>query len=144
MTIRRWSWFAGWLTLGGSVAWLAKFAVIVASDGRIIDTGPAAWLMSLGLVCLLVGATGGPLWLARRGGAVARAAAVLLSPVVLAGSLWAIGALSAAAVGARGPAYLDEELGILVAAAVWLAVGVGLLAHVRRTSRAEPRALGRA
>jgi hypothetical protein len=58
MTISRWTQIAAGSTVAGCAAWLAKIAVIVASDGRIIDTGAAAWLMRAGLVGLFVGATG--------------------------------------------------------------------------------------
>ncbi|MGZ8379111.1 MAG: hypothetical protein ACXW61_04505 [Gemmatirosa sp.] len=137
ITIRRWSGIAGRILLLGAAAWLAKIAVLVADDGRHLDTGAAAWLMRLGLVCLLVGATGVPLWLARRGPAAVRVAAVLLSPVVLAASLVGLGTLASAAVGARGPAYLAEEAGIVAAAAVWLAIGSWLLRQVRRAPAAD-------
>jgi hypothetical protein len=134
MTVRRWSMIAACLSLLGGAAWLAKFAVIVATDGRVATTGAAAWFMRLGLVCLFAGGTGGPLWLARRGRGLVRAAAVLLSPVAVAASLVAVGSLAARAVGTRGPAYLHDEIGIAAAALVWLAVGAGLLARVRRAA----------
>lgn len=133
MTIRRWSWIAGWLLCIGGIAWLTKVAVIVAKDGRELDTGAAAWLMRLGLVTLFPGATGVGLWLARRAGIAPRVLAVLLSPVVLAATLVGLGMISVALLGARGPAYLKEEIGIVVGGAVWLAVGAWLLARVRRT-----------
>ena len=137
MTAHRWTLAAVWLTVAGSTAWLAKIAVIVATDGRIITTGPAAWLMRIGLVGLFVGSTGVGLWVARRRSRPVRAAAVLLSPVALAASLVTLGMLASAAVralvGGRGPAYLEQEVGIAVGAAVWLAVGTELLRRVRRT-----------
>jgi hypothetical protein len=144
MTVRRWSMIAACLSLAGGVAWLAKFAVIVATDGRVATTGAAAWFMRLGLVCLFAGGTGVPLWLARRGRGLLRAAAVLLSPVLVAGSLVAVGTLATRAVGTRGPAYLHEEIGIAAAALVWLAIGAGLLARVRRAAARPFGAVGRA
>ena len=134
MTIRGWVATAGWLLVGGAVAWLAKIAVIVAHDSHDLDRGAAAWLMRLGLVGLVTGATGVGLWLARRGSWPVRIAAVLLAPVVLAASLVALGSLAASAVGSRGPAYAREEGGIVLAAAIWLAVGVWLLVRVRRAT----------
>jgi hypothetical protein len=135
MTIARWTHIAGRFAVGGAVAWLAKIAVIVASDGRIIDTGAAAWLMRCGLVGLFVGATGVTLWLARHRGTWTRLAAILLSPAVVATSLVACGALAALLVrtfvGTRGPAYVGQEAGIVVAALGWLAIGGALLRHVR-------------
>jgi hypothetical protein len=132
MTVRRWSMIAACLSLAGGAAWLAKFAVIVATDGRVATTGAAAFFMRLGLACLFAGGTGVPLWLARRGPRGLRAAAVLLSPVLVAGSLVLVGTLAARAVGSRGPAYLREEIGIVAVALVWLAAGAGLLTRVRR------------
>lgn len=136
MTLHRWTSIAGWLTVAGGAAWLAKIAVIVATDGRVMTTGAAAWLLRLGVVCLLAGATGGPLWLARARGRGVRVAAVLLSPVLLAGSLVALGAASTALLDGRGPAYLPAEIGIVVGATVWTAIGGALLRQVRRSARA--------
>lgn len=136
MTLHRWSRIAGWLLVGGALAWLAKIAVIVAMDGRDLDTGAAAWLMRLGLAGLFLGVTGVGLWLARRRGPGVRALAVLLSPVVMAASLVALGTVAAAALGTRGPAYLRAEIGIVVAGVIWLAVGAWLLAATRAAPRA--------
>ena len=136
MKIRRWSNTAGWLLVSGGLAWLAKIAVIVAKDGRELDTGAAAWLMRLGLVCLFVGVTGVGLWLARRYGTAARAVAVFLSPVALAASLLGLGTAAVSVLGTRGPAYLREEIGIVVGAVAWLAVGAWLLSATRRAAEA--------
>jgi hypothetical protein len=143
MTISRWTHIAGWFALGGGTAWLAKIAVIVATDGRIIDTGAAAWLMRAGLIGLFVGSTGVTLWAARRRGTGVRIAAVVLAPVVAAASLAAIGILSTVLVrnlvGARGPAYAGREAGIVVAAVVGLAVGAALLRQVHGAARPAAR-----
>ena len=144
MSVRRWSWIAGWLTLSGGVAWLAKIAVIVATDGRVMTTGAAAWLMRLGLVGLFVGVTGVGLWLARRGGWVTRAVAVLLSPVALAVALWGVGSLATSAFGMREPAYMRGEIGIVAAAVLGLAIGAWLLRHVQQTPHEAVRPLRRA
>ena len=132
MTIRRWSTIAGWLTLIGSTAWFAKLAVIVWSNGQIIDTGAAAWLLRIGLICLLVGALGFALWLTRQRRSLVRLIAAVVSPVVFLGSFLVLDTLAAAVVGGRGPAYLAAEAGMGVAAAVWLVLGVWLLTRVRR------------
>jgi len=142
MTVRRWSTIAACLAISGGVAWLAKFAVIVATDGRVATTGAAAILMRVGLACLFAAGTGVALWMARRGRPAARAAAILLSPVGVFASLAAVGVLSARAAGGRGPAYLRDELGIAVAAVVWLAIGAALLARVRRGPGAAGATVG--
>ena len=135
MTIRGWTNTAGWILLVGAAAWLAKIAVIWSNDGRDLDRGAAAWLMRIGMVGLLLGSTAIGLWTARSAGAVTRAIAVVLSPAVLAASTFAIGTVATTLLGGRGPAWLPEEIGIVAAGAVWLAVALWLLSRVRRASR---------
>ena len=132
MTTRGWTHAAAWILLVGAVAWIAKIAVIWSNDGRDLDKGAAAWLMRLGIVGLLLGSTAIGLWTARSAGAITRAVAVVLSPVVLAASTFAIGSVATTLLGGRGPAWLPEEIGIVAAGLVWLAVALWLLSRVRR------------
>ena len=125
---------AGWAATAGGVAWLAKIGVIVATDGRVMTTGAAAWLMRAGLLAWVLAAGATALWLTRRRGLAARVAAVLGSPVAGAAVLVSVGTL-AAAIGRRGPAYLHEEFGILVIGALGLAFGAATL------RRAAPHSL---
>jgi hypothetical protein len=46
-----------------------------------------------------------------------------------------LGDVLKAAVGDRGPAYAGDEIGILVAALVWLGVGLWILARARQAKR---------
>ena len=118
---------AGWAATAGGVAWLAKIGVIVATDGRVMTTGAAAWLMRAGLLAWVLAAGATALWLTRRRGTATRVAAVLGSPVAAAAVLFVVGTLATAAIGRRGPAYLHEEFGILVIGALGLALGAATL-----------------
>jgi hypothetical protein len=53
--------------------------------------------------------------------------------VAVAATIAALGTLSAAALGARGPAYLRDEIGIVAIGALGLAAGAATL---RRAARA--------
>lgn len=54
----RWTSIAGAALTAGGVAWLSKIAVIVATSGRVTDTGAAGAFFLLGFVLLLIGSTG--------------------------------------------------------------------------------------
>ncbi len=123
---------AGWAAVAGSVAWLGKMAVIVATDGRVMTTGAAAWLMRAGLLAWVLAGAAAALRLAYRHGVAARVAAVLVSPVAVAAALVPIGMLSAAAVGTRGPFYLRDEFGLVVVGALGLAAGSATLRRAAR------------
>jgi hypothetical protein len=123
---------AGWAAVAGSVAWLAKMAVIVATDGRVMTTGAAAWLMRAGLLAWALAGAAAAVRLAYRRGMAARVAAALVSPVAVGATLVTLGTLSAAAVGTRGPAYLRDEFGIVVVGALGLAAGAAALRRATR------------
>ena len=77
--------------LTGGASWLVKIAVIVTTDGRIITTGPAALLMSTGLI-LALGAAG-------VGASLAGRVHVLLQRY--------------------GPAYVAQEAGMFANGVLW-------------------------
>ena len=132
MTAQRWSLFAGLLTISGGVAWLAKFAVIVATNGRVFDSGAAAWFLRLGVICLVVGVSGFAIWLTRGRHRMLRLVAVVLSPITFFASFLLIDSVAKVVVGTRGPAYLPGEAGIAAVAVLWLGLGVWLLFAVCR------------
>ena len=127
MTKERWISIAGTVLVIGGVSWLLKLAVIVATGGRVTDTGAAAVFYVLGLVLLLVGSTGLGLRLTINGTIAMRVLAVVLSPVVLFTSFVLLDSIGRAVVGDRGPDYVPDEAGILLAAVAWLALGYVLL-----------------
>lgn len=134
MRIQQWAKIAGALLLAGSAAWFAKLAVIVGTDGRVIDSGAAAWLMNIGLVCLVLGTSGLALWITRHHSLIIRSGAVLASPVAFLGSFLILDAMTKLAVGNADPAYLHEEAGIAVAATIWLMLGAWLRAQTRENT----------
>lgn len=117
------------IAAAGGAAWLAKLAVIAASDGATDGTAEilAGILYLLGIVLLAGGASALTLRLARGGGRLAAGAAVLAAPVLFWLSYVAIEGVAKAAVGDAGPAWFDEEVGILMTGAVWLVVGLAAL-----------------
>jgi hypothetical protein len=122
---------SGLLTAGG-LSWLVKIGVIVATDGRVIDTGPAAVLMTAGIVLLLLGAAGTGAWLVgRRHPALHVLAAVGGVATLVAGSV-GLGWVGTTLLRGVGPAYFDAEAGLLVVALLWSAVGLAALARARR------------
>jgi uncharacterized membrane protein len=123
---------AGWAAVAASVACFGKMAVIVATDGRVMTTGAAAWLMRAALLAWALAGAAGALRLAYRRHLAARVAAVLVSPVAVAAALVTIGTLSAAAVGTRGPWYLRDEFGLVVIGTLGLAAGSATLRRAAR------------
>ena len=97
-----------------------------------MTTGPAALLMSAGLILLPLGAAGVGAWLAGRRHLVLRALAALAAVGVLIACTVALGSAGATLVRGRGPAYLAEEAGILAAGLVWSGLGAAALARARR------------
>lgn len=127
-----WPVLASGLLAAGGLSWLVKIGVIVATDGRIIDTGPAALLMTAGIVLLLLGAAGTGAWLAGRRHPVLRGLAAIGGIAVLVAGSVSLGWVGATLLRGRGPAYFDQEAGLLVVALLWSAVGLAALARARR------------
>jgi hypothetical protein len=134
----KWPILASGLLLAGGLSWLVKIGVIVATDGRIITTGPAALLMSAGLVLLGLGAAGLGAWLARRAHVALRVVAAVAGVAVLIACSVALGWGGSALFRGRGPAYFAEEAGLLAAALVWGGLGAVALVKARRR---EPSAI---
>lgn len=83
----RWTQVAGLLLMGGALAWTIKLCIIIATNGRIINTGAAALLMKIGIVLLLVGSTGIGNRLSRNRALWLRIISIILSPIVVFGLL---------------------------------------------------------
>jgi hypothetical protein len=132
MQAPKWPILASGLLVAGGLSWLVKVGVIVATDGRIITTGPAALLMSAGLVLLVLGAAGAGAWLARRAHVALRAVAALAAVGVLIACCVALGWGGSALFRGYGPAYVAEEAGLLAAALLWCGLGAAALVKARR------------
>jgi hypothetical protein len=131
--VLRWITIAGTTLVVGGVAWLLKLAVIVATGGRVVDTGAAAVFYLLGFLLLVIGSTGLGLWLTTNRAVPLRIAAVVLSPVAFLASVALLDVIARAAVGGLGPSYVPDEAGVFLAAAVWLVLGAMLVGFARRS-----------
>jgi len=127
------------LVTAGGVAWLAKLAVIAGTDGRVTDTGAAAAFFVLGAILLAAGGGCVALRLLRPRRRLAAGVALALGPVLFFVSFTLLDGLAQAVVGSAGPAWLEDEVGILATGAVWLAIGLVLLRAMPDGARA-PRA----
>jgi hypothetical protein len=119
--------------IAGASAWVVKLVVIVITDGAESGAGDAAVavVFLLGLVLLLSGSSAVGLWLTRGRGPVVRIAAALLAPVTFLVSMNVLDPVGEALVGNLGPNYAREEAGILLAALLWLALGILVAAGLR-------------
>ena len=128
----KWPMLAGALLLAGGSSWIVKIGVIVATDGRVMTTGPAALLMTAGIVLLLLGAAASGAWLAARRHPALRALAALGGVATLVACSVAVGSAGGALARDRGPAYMAEEAGLLAAALLWSVGGAAALVAARR------------
>lgn len=120
------------LAAAGSAAWLAKLAVIVATDGATTDTGAAAVLYLLGVALLAIGSAAVGLRLAARRPLALKIIAVATSPALFLLSYIVLDGIAKTLVGDAGPAWLEDEAGIALTAAFWLATGLLLATRTVR------------
>ncbi|AMM52372.1 hypothetical protein TH61_15885 [Rufibacter sp. DG15C] len=78
----QWTKVAAVLLMAGALAWTIKLAVIISTNGRIIDTGAAALLMKLGILLLALGSTGIGFRLSEHRPVWVRVLSMLLSPLL--------------------------------------------------------------
>lgn len=124
------------LLAAGGLAWLAKMAVIVATDGAETGTGSAA-----AAVFFLLGVALMPVGLAGVGAALAAGRHPLLRVVAgIAGFLSAfvcysvLEGIAQSLVGDTDPTWIGEEIGILVTGVVLAATG---LLAAQRSQRSQ-------
>lgn len=129
----QWMKIAMLALIAGASSWLVKLVVIVITDGADSGAGDAAAAVFflLGFVLLLIGSSAVGLWLSRDQGPVVRIAAALLALVTFLVSWQLLIEVGPALVGDRGPTYVNEESGILLAALLWLALGILVTAGSR-------------
>jgi hypothetical protein len=99
----KWTKIAGLLLMGGALAWTIKLGIIVSTNGRIINSGSAALFMRIGLLLLFIGSTGIGNRLSAHRHLLLRITAILLSPVVVFGSIFLLGMLT-------GPMFENSSL----------------------------------
>jgi hypothetical protein len=133
MTRHRWIVITSAAAALGGLSWLAKVAIIVATDGRVVDEGPAAFAYLLGAALMLAGSTAIGVRLAGRQSRPVLSLAVALSPLIFVVSFMLLDGLAKPLVGNLGPTYWRDEAGILVTGLAWLGIGIGMLESVRRS-----------
>jgi hypothetical protein len=120
------------LAAAGGAAWLAKLAVIVATDGATTDTGAAAAFYLMGIVLLAIGSAAVGSRLAARRHLALKIVALATSPALFFLSYALLDGIAKTLVGDAGPAWLEDEAGITLTAAVWLVTGVLLASRKMR------------
>ena len=119
----KWTQIAGLLLMAGALAWALKLGVIISTNGQIIDTGAAALLMKIGLFSLFVGSTGIGNRLSHSWPAALRVVAIVISPLLVFGSIFLLGMLTGPLFRNSSVWYAQQEAGIGVAAIVYLTAG---------------------
>ena len=127
----------GVVAAAGGAAWLAKFGVIVATDGAVDDEGAAAVFFVAGAVLMAVGAAAVTLRLARS--AATALAAAIAAPLLWWVTFMVLEPLAEGAVGDAGASWLQDEAGIALTGAVWLALGLASRRQVASMSPTRTR-----
>ena len=122
MTRPRFIQLAAATAAAGGAAWIAKFAVLVPTDGR--DSLLASAFFVLGVALMALGASWVPARLAGDRALGVLALAALLGPLLFFVSFVVLEAPAKAVVGETGPDWLNDETGILVTGLFWLAVSL--------------------
>ena len=139
LTFSRWIQIAGLFLIGGALAWTIKLGVIISTNGRIIDTGAAAFLMKTGLLMLFVGSTGIGARLSLNRPILLRTIAIILSPVVVFGSFLLFAMVTGPLFKNSKVWYAQQEAPIALAVVVYLAVGYLLYRSYKSVSYSELR-----
>jgi peptidoglycan/LPS O-acetylase OafA/YrhL len=126
VTRERWRITSGRVAVAGGLAWLAKLTVIVATGGEVIDSGPAALFYVSGLALLLIGGALTGLWYTAGRGLLGRIAGGIIGTIGFLVSFAILDSVGGGVVGERGPEYAAAEIGILLTAILWLAIGLWL------------------
>ena len=136
MTRQRWIVLAAATAAAGGAAWLAKFAVIAVTDGATSGGAEAvtAVLYVLGVTLMALGSSWIGVTLAGDRHVALAFALGLLSPLLLFASFVLLDAVAQSVVGDAGPAWLQDEVGILATGAVWLGAGIA-----RASDSLDPR-----
>lgn len=119
----QWTKVAALLLIGGALAWMIKLAVIISTNGEVINTGAAALFMKIGLVLLLIGSTAIGNRLGKNRQLFVRIIAIILSPVILIGLILLLGFITGPLFKSTSIWYAEQEAPILIAVVVSLVVG---------------------
>lgn len=136
MTTERWIAIGSGAAVAGAFAFLAKLAVLAATDGQ--ESVPVATLYFLGIAFCAVGSSGIALRLLRRQRNAVRVAAVILSPLAFFGTFLSLDSTLVPLTRDHLPKWAEVEAGVFVTALIWLTAGAWAL----RTSPKGPQPAG--
>ena len=125
MTRERWIHIAATAGAAAGAAWVTKFAVVAVTDGDETVAASALYLLAVALV--LVGSTWVGAVLAGDRPRPVLAVLILLSPLAAFASYAVVDAVAKAVVGDAGPAWLEDEAGILATGLVWFVASAAVL-----------------
>ena len=122
MTRQRFIHIAATAAAVGGAAWVTKFAVVAATDGDSSITASVLYVLGVALMAL------GAAWVGvRLAGDRHVAIAVvlgLLSPLLFFLSYMLLDGVATTIVGDAGPSWLEDEVGIVLTGAAWLATSL--------------------
>jgi hypothetical protein len=127
LILSNWTQIAGLILISGAVAWAIKLIIIISTNGRIINTGAAAFFMTAGLLMLILGSTGIGLRLSRGRHVFLQGLAVVLSPALMFGSFILFSTITNPLLTGSSIGYAQEEAPIGLAVIVYLIVGYFLI-----------------
>ena len=135
LTAGRWNFISSLAIVSGALVWLVKFATIFASAGEETDSGMPAMFYVLGLLLMAGGLAGIAVGLTRHRPMIARIFAGLSAAAAFVATFLALDFLVRPLVPGNWPAYVGDEVSIVLTAAAWLAIGLGLMFKSRRVAR---------
>lgn len=130
-----WTRIAGSLLMCGALAWAIKLAVIISTNGRIIDTGVAALMMKVGLITFAIGSTGIGSRLMHNRNFFLRVISVILSPIVVFGSFLLFAAITTPLLKGSSIWYAQQESAIVLVVLVYAPVGYHLYRSADRLKK---------
>lgn len=140
MTRQRWIEISSIIAAFGGLSWIAKIAVIVATDGEVDSEGAAAFFFLIGVAFMLAGSTVIGALLAEDRSRFVFVPALALSPIIFFVSFALLDELAKSLVADRGATYWRDEAGILVTGIAWFALGIGIFKLAHRSHNGAPEA----
>ncbi len=125
MTTQRWITLGAGAAIAGGVAFLAKLAVLAATDGA--ESIGVATFYFLGIGLCAVGSVGIALRLLQRFPRVLRVVGVVLSPVAFFATFLFLDSIAVPPTREHVPNWAEVEAGVFLTALIWLAAGAWAL-----------------
>lgn len=136
MTTQRWITLGAGAAVAGGVAFLAKLAVLAATDGAESIAVATFYFLAIGLCA--VGSVGIALRLLQRFPRALRIVGVVLSPVAFFATFLLLDSVAVPPTREHVPNWAEVEAGVFLTALIWLAAGAWAL-RTERSRQDEPR-----